>query len=288
MGDAASARAYDLFTSRTAMPDAFTSFDVRRIDRSSSRAVTDQVAVERALEVRLEGEPFAIIMRTPGADVDLTIGFLHAEGVIRNADDLRAVESSDVPDVVNVRIARGRADVLPALFRDRRAVAANASCGICGRRSLEGLAVAARTMPVAWRVSSAVVAALPERLRAAQGAFDETGGLHAAGLFDLAGTLEASAEDVGRHNAVDKLVGRMLTAGRLPLDRSLLSVSGRTSFEIVQKACAAGIPLVAAVSAPSSLAIELARSAGITLVGFVRDGRLNSYAHHERIVTGAP
>jgi len=243
----------------------------------------DDVAVERALEVRLEGRPFAVIMRTPGADTDLTIGFLLTEGVVRGGADLRLVEPLDVPDIVNVRLSRSRAEILPELFDQRRQVAANSSCGMCGRRSLEALEVSGPPLAVRWRIPGAIVSQLPERLRAAQGAFERTGGLHAAALFDRDGRLETSAEDVGRHNAVDKLLGRMVAADRLPLDNAILLVSGRASFEIVQKAFAGGIPMVAAVSAPSSLAIDLARTTGITLLGFVRDGRFNAYAHHQRI-----
>jgi FdhD protein len=165
----------------------------------------------------------------------------------------------------------------------RRQVAMNSSCGMCGRRSLESLEVSGAPLAVRWTVPTSVVVSMPATLRRNQQAFSETGGLHAAGLFDRSGNLVLSAEDVGRHNAVDKLVGAMLMKGRLPLQDFLLFVSGRSSFEIVQKAFLAGVPLVGAVSAPSSLAIELARTSGITLLGFVRDGRFNSYAHHERL-----
>jgi FdhD protein len=266
-----------------AMADAVQPMAVIRVDDRGSHAGFDAVATERALEVRLEGEPFAVIMCTPGADADLAIGFLFSEGLLRGRDDIRRVEAGGPQDVVNVRLSRSRAEALPALFEGRRLVTANASCGICGRRSLEALVVSGPPLPVRWSIPGQIVAGLPDRLRAVQGAFDETGGLHAAALFDREGRLEASAEDVGRHNAVDKLLGRMLTTGRVPLEDSVLLVSGRASFEIVQKAFSGGIPLVAAVSAPSSLAVDLARETGITLAGFVRNGRFNSYAHHERI-----
>jgi FdhD protein len=158
-----------------------------------------------------------------------------------------------------------------------------ASCGLCGRRTIESLQARVTSVAGAWTVPAATVRYLPDVLRSAQRVFDTTGGLHAAGLFDLDGTLRHAAEDVGRHNAVDKIVGRYLLEDRLPLDRAILFVSGRTSFELVQKALLAGIPLVAAVSAPSSLAIELAEACGITLCGFVRGGTLNIYTHPERI-----
>jgi FdhD protein len=244
----------------------------------------DRVAVEEPLEVRLNGHSFAVIMRTPGADADLATGFLFSEGVARSTDDIQRIDVPEGTSVLNVVLSRSRAEILPALLDSRRNVTQNSSCGLCGRRTLESLDVDAEPLSVEWHVDADVVARFPDALRHAQHAFDETGGLHAAGLFDLAGRLQASAEDVGRHNAVDKLLGRMLTARRLPLSHSALFVSGRSSFEIVQKAFLGGIPLVASVSAPSSLAVDLARRTGITLLGFVRDGRFNVYANPERLL----
>jgi FdhD protein len=241
------------------------------------------VAVEQPLEVRLEGHPFSVIMRTPGADEDLAVGFLFSESVLLRAGDLRRVERTDSPDVINVRLSRDRAEILPELLGQRRQVVTNSSCGMCGRRTLESLAVNAPQLRAGWAVTKQLILGLPATLCAAQPTFSETGGLHAAGLFDADGHLELSAEDVGRHNAVDKLLGRMLVSNRMSLDRSLMFVSGRTSFEIVQKAFLGGIGLVGAVSAPSSLAIDLARRCGITLLGFVRDGRFNIYSHPERL-----
>jgi FdhD protein len=265
------------------MSDFVQPFDVVRFDEQHSHADVDRIAAEVALEVRLEGQPFSVIMRTPGSDRDLAAGFLFSEGVIRRSEDLDRIQAGESSDVVNVTFSRERAAAVPDFLGQRRQVVMNSSCGMCGRRTLESLTVDRPPLEHQWTVTSNTILSLPEILRASQLAFAETGGLHAAGLYDLHGGLELSAEDVGRHNAVDKLIGRMLLAGRLPLAQSLLFVSGRSSFEIVQKAFLAGIPLVAAVSAPSSLAIELARSAGITLLGFVRNGRFNSYAHHERI-----
>ena len=189
--------------------DAARSVEVVRVGRGERAAGVDCVAAEQALEVRLEGEPFAVIMRTPGEDADLAVGFLFTEGVIRGPDDLRRVEAGDVADVVNVRLSRSRAEILPALLDRRRAVTTNASCGICGRRSLESLAPSGPPLAIRWSVTSALVADVPAALRAEQGTFDRTGGLHAAGLFDREGRLERSAEDIGRHNAVDKVVGRL-------------------------------------------------------------------------------
>jgi len=268
------------------MADAFRHIDVFRAHANDANLETDRVAVEEPLEIRLEGEPFAVIMRTPGADADLVAGFLFSEGVIRNADDIRLIEVAESPNTTNVRLSRGRAESLPDLLDQRRQVAMSSSCGLCGRRSLESLTVTATPLTARWVVGRHVIVGLPAVLRSAQRTFAETGGLHAAGLFDREGGLELSAEDVGRHNAVDKLIGRMMMRRRLPLERSLLFVSGRSSFEIVQKAFLGGIPLVAAVSAPSSLAIELAQSAGMTLLGFVRDGRFNIYTHHQRVDLG--
>jgi FdhD protein len=257
--------------------------DLQRFAGGRVDATTDRVAVEAALEVRLNGHPFAVIMRTPGADADLAAGFLFSEGVIRSAGDVQRIETPEDPSVLNVVLSRSRAEILPELLDSRRNVAQNSSCGLCGRRTLESLDVDAAPLALEWHLAADVVAQFPTALRQAQHAFDETGGLHAAGLFDLSGALQLSAEDVGRHNAVDKMLGRMLMTGRLPLSRSALVVSGRSSFEIVQKAFLGGIPLVAAVSAPSSLAVDLAHGTGITLLGFVRGDRFNVYAHPGRL-----
>ena len=263
--------------------DSVSVFDVVRFDQQQCDAVSDRVASEAPLEVRLDGQPFSVIMRTAGADEDLAAGFLFTEGVIADASDLQRIDTGTVPNVVNVSLAPRRAATVPVLLSQRRQVVMNSSCGMCGRRTLESLTVNRPPLAIDWSVAADVIKSLPATLGASQPAFAETGGLHAAGLFDRTGRLELSAEDVGRHNAVDKLIGRMLMSGRLPLDQSILFVSGRSSFEIVQKAFLAGIPVIGAVSAPSSLAIELARRCGITLLGFVRDGRFNSYAQHERV-----
>jgi FdhD protein len=265
----------------------------------------DRAAAEEPLEIRVHGRPFAVIMRTPGADRELAAGFLLAERVIRSADDLGAIEycgaagagrTTEVAagngafgfrrtsNVVNVTLADASAERLERLLTDRRNVPGTSACGLCGRQTIESLSSEAAAVDAATTVTARVVASLPQRLRAAQAVFDETGGLHAAGLFTADGDLVDAAEDVGRHNAVDKIVGRMLMRERLPLPDLLLFVSGRTSFEIVQKALFAGIPLVAAVSAPSTLAIELAKTYGITLIGFVRDGGFNIYTHERRVI----
>ena len=187
-------------------------------------------------------------------------------------------------DTVVVDLAPALAAQLPALLAGRRQVTTTSSCGMCGRSSRESLDVVRDVLAADWKLPSAMLTSLPAKLRAAQAGFDETGGLHAAGLFDLDGRLEDVAEDVGRHNAVDKLIGRRLRERRLPVSDRVLFVSGRSSFEIVQKAWLAGVKMIGAVSAPSSLAVSLADRAGITLLGFVRDGRANVYTHSSRIV----
>ncbi|MCC7007983.1 MAG: formate dehydrogenase accessory sulfurtransferase FdhD [Acidobacteria bacterium] len=266
------------------MRPAVRAFDVVRVEGGLSRADRDRVAVELPLEVRLDSLPFSVIMRTPGDDAALALGFLLSEGVIDQGPDVERIDLDEVEHVINVWLVPGSEAAIDRALSQRREVLMNASCGMCGRRTLESLTLDRPPFADRWTVRADVVLGLPQALAAAQPSFQETGGLHAAGLFDRDGRLLDSAEDVGRHNAVDKLLGRMCQAGRLPLDQMLLCVSGRTSFEIVQKAWVGGVRLVAAISAPSSLAIDLAREAGMTLVGFVRDDRFNVYAHPERVI----
>jgi FdhD protein len=243
----------------------------------------DRVAVEAPLQVLVNGEPFAVIMRTPGDDRDLAAGFLHAEGCIAAADDIIDIASSwDASSREVVAVTLGPSAAGPA-SQERRRVDVNAACGMCGRVRVESIEIDRPPLAAHWTVPTEFVSALPARLRAEQRVFDETGGLHAAGIFARSGEQLALAEDVGRHNAVDKVVGRLLMDGRLPLSDAILVVSGRLAYEIVQKAFLAGIPFVTAVSAPSSLAVDLAVAAGITLAGFVRGGGFNVSAHGERI-----
>jgi len=251
-------------------------------DGASSRP--DVAATEEPMEVRIDGEPFAVIMRTPGRDRELAAGFLVAERVILSAADIVSIErDADSPNVMDVRIVDARARDLASRGDARRRVVMNSSCGLCGRVTIDSLRVEAPDIVADWNISGAVIAGLPDALRCAQAVFNETGGLHAAGIFNRSGALDVMAEDVGRHNAVDKVVGRMLLDERLPLGESILFVSGRTSYEIVQKAFLAGIPVLGAVSAPSSLAVELATDAGITLLGFVRGSSFNVYSHGHRV-----
>jgi FdhD protein len=255
----------------------------------SSATHDDAAATEEPLEVRLHGKPFAVIMRTPGADRDLAAGFLFAEGVITSAADVGAIEQCrhpehpEIANVVDVFLVGGAVGSVAAHLDERRRVLTTSSCGLCGRATIESLRVRAVPLPESWTIAPAFAASLPDRLRAFQTTFDETGGLHAAAVFDFDGRAVANAEDVGRHSAVDKTIGRLLLDGRLPLTCHVLVVSGRASYEIVQKAWLAGIACVCAVSAPSTLAIDLAQEAGITLLGFARGGSFNVYTHAGRI-----
>ena len=259
------------------------------IDGRASAAQADLVAREEPLEIRVNGAAIAVVMRTPGDDVDLVRGFLLSERIIAEAGDvasLRHCTTVDTPEAEdNVMLARLREHVEVDLAALRRNLYASSSCGVCGKASIEAamaLPERARAVESGLRVAASVLAALPERLRASQQVFDRTGGLHAAGLFSCVGDRLVVREDVGRHNAVDKVIGWAAAAG-VALDACVLMVSGRVSFEIVQKSLAVGVPIVAAVSAPTSLAVELARESGMTLVGFVREGRLCVYAGEHRL-----
>jgi FdhD protein len=266
--------------------------NVLRVAAHSAFPVEDAVAIEEPLELRLHGFSFAVLMRTPGDDDVLAAGFLFAERVIASAADIEAIEpcpDRDHPharNILNVKLRGTARENLDRMLESRRCVVTNSSCGVCGRLSLESLQVFAPFIDAPMQLAPALVRVLPERLRRRQAKFDETGGLHAAGLFSADGNCVNVYEDVGRHNAVDKLVGGTLINGELPASSRILVVSGRASFELVQKAFLSGIPVMAAVSAPSSLAIQLADAAGITLIAFVRDGRFNVYTHAGR-VTGA-
>ncbi|KQY60573.1 formate dehydrogenase family accessory protein FdhD [Aeromicrobium sp. Root495] len=258
-----------------------------RVSADGSAARADVLAVEAPLEIRVNGRGYAVTMRTPGDDLDLTAGFLLSEGVLRGAADLGAVlRPEDAEgDVVDAEVSGPGA--LVAMDRQRH-VYTSSSCGVCGLASIDAVATTSHFSPVAdtVTVSAQVLASLPDLLRSGQELFDETGGVHAAGLFGADGSVLAVREDVGRHNAVDKVVGWALRDGRVPLTRHVLQVSGRVSFELVQKAAMAGIPVIAAVSAPSSLAVDLAEALGVTVVGFSRGSSFNVYAGPERVVGG--
>ncbi len=242
----------------------------------------DFLAAEEPLEIRLDGVQVAVTMRTPGHDTELAVGFLVGEGIVRPGDVAGVTECrSEEGDggVADVRLHPGAA----ASAGWQRNFYATSSCGVCGKASIEAVRVAAGPVPDGPVVDVAVLESLPGRLREAQRVFDRTGGLHAAGLFSAGGDLVTLREDVGRHNAVDKVVGRHALDGDVPLAGRVLLVSGRASFELVQKAVVAGIPMVAAVSAPSTLAVKLAAESNATLVGFLRPGGFNVYAGRERV-----
>ena len=254
---------------------------VMRLRAGTAGWGADRLAVEEPLALRIRGETLAVTMRTPGDDFDLAVGFLLAEGVVAAADQIIGLSAcaDDAGDnVLDVEVT-GVREVVPRRFT------VTSACGLCGSASVD--AVRARlpwdVAGDAVRLDPGVLASLPPRLRERQVAFERTGGLHAAGLVDPAGTLVCVREDVGRHNAVDKVVGWAARRGALPLRAHVLVVSGRASFELVQKALLAGVPALVAVSAPSSLAVDLARAAGMTLAGFVRGDRLTVYAGAERI-----
>jgi FdhD protein len=254
-----------------APPYSTTKVDVVRVPDGETQ---DLVAVEEPLEIRINGSPVAVTMRTPGHDEELALGFALSEGLrpegARLPRDLAAnTVELDAPGFDPARLARS--------------FYTSSSCGVCGKGALEAVAVEAARVESKLTVSAERIAVLPDRLRAAQPAFEATGGIHATGLFDERGELLCLREDVGRHNALDKVIGWAFGAGLLPLERSVLCVSGRLSFELVQKAAVAGCPMLVAVGAPSSLAIELARDRGVTLCGFVRGGRLNVYSEPWRV-----
>lgn len=261
--------------------------DVLRVEAGARVPRSDRVAVEAPLDIRLQGQPFVMTMRTPGDDAALAVGFLRSEGVVTSADDIahvRPLVHDDAPDgIVDVTLQGAALDRLPDVLAARRQVTATSACGVCGRQSATALAFDAPRIAATWDVPVALVASLPGRLREQQATFDQTGGLHAAGVFTRDGVLVAVAEDVGRHNAVDKVLGRLLLQRALPLSSHILCVSGRASFELVQKAVMAGMPMLVAVSAPSSLAVQLAAERNVTLAGFVRGAGFNLYTHPERV-----
>jgi len=248
----------------------------------------DDLAAEEPLEIRLRQKPLAVTMRTPGQDIDLAMGFLLTEGIIRSARDVVTAQlcaGMDMPNTYNVVDVVLGADVPPPDTDPSRNFYTTSSCGVCGKASIDAIKTRSQFDVAADPavIPAQVLVELPDRLRAAQRTFDRTGGLHAAGLFTAEGELLVLREDVGRHNAVDKVIGWALREERLPLTGHVLLVSGRASFELTQKAWMAGIPLLAAVSAPSTLAAELADEAGMTLVGFLRGQTMNVYSGAQRV-----
>jgi len=266
---------------------------IRRWSDGGWTAVDDQVAAEEPLQLLLGGKPLSIVMRTPGNDLELALGLLWAERVLTDLSQVErarisaeagedakpiSVEASLVEsNQVDVQLAAGGGR------RPERSFLSSSACGVCGATTVESLALDFAVLPPGPDLDPHLLPALADRLREAQAVFERTGGLHAAGLFDLAGNLQLLREDVGRHNAVDKVVGRSLLDGRLPLKDSVLAVSGRAGYELVQKAVAAGIPFLVAVGAPSSLAVQVARAFNLTLVGFLKRDRFNVYSGAGRL-----
>jgi FdhD protein len=271
-----------------ALADSVARVALVRVAGGLARAARDAVAREEPLEIQIGGTPLAVVMRTPGHDADLALGFLAGERVIASIDDVLSVRhcrearsAEAVDNVVRVALADGVAVDWEAL---RRNTYASSSCGVCGKATIENALACAPPLDDPARFAADLFAPLPDRLASAQPGFASTGGLHAAALFDARGNLLVAREDVGRHNAVDKVVGFCLREKRWPLAGHVLLVSGRISFEIAQKALAARVPLVAGVSAPSSLAIELAARARIALIGFLRGGSFNVYGETGRVL----
>lgn len=272
---------------------------IEKVEGNRWSEKTDALAVEEPLEIQIgfvqHGERIhkavSITMRTPGNDAELALGFLFAEGLLDSSKDVLSVESVGKPDPETGRRNTLSIELADGLIPDFKTLERNfyttSSCGVCGKSSLDALQILCPALPPdPLTVSSEVIHSLPSTLRAAQAVFDQTGGLHASALFDNEGNLLTLREDVGRHNALDKVIGAEFVAHRIPLSSRILLVSGRVSFELVQKTVRAGIPLLAAVGAPSSLAVETAQRFGLTLLGFVREGKFNLYAGGQRIADG--
>lgn len=275
--------------SALARPKSKRKVQVVTVDAGGVRRRSDTLATEEPIELRLVAggarQTVAVTMRTPGADFELAAGFLYGEGILKSRDDLARIsyctEVEQRYNTVNVTLRSGE---LPDVARLERYFTTTSACGVCGKASLEGLEVRACPLPdLPLTVAPEIITALPDKLRGAQGLFDATGGLHAAALFTREGELLALREDVGRHNALDKLIGWALLEGLLPLSEHLVLLSGRASFELLQKALMAGVPVVCAVSAPSSLAVSVAQNFNLTLIGFLRGERFNIYTGASRV-----
>jgi FdhD protein len=261
---------------------------IGRVEGYITSRADDLLAVEEPLEIRMDARSLSVTMRTPGNDFELAAGFLFSEGMIRSISDIRSMDrlSDGSPNIVVVKLNPG-AQILVQVQRNvQRNFLMTSACGVCGKASLQDLEANACPVlqPDNIQIKPEIIHQLPDRLRTAQAVFDSTGGLHAAALFNLRGELGSLREDIGRHNAVDKLIGAALLDHLIPMSGSLLLVSGRASFELVQKALMAGIPLMAAVGAPSSLAVATAEASGMTLIGFLRNGRFNVYTGSRRIL----
>lgn len=263
---------------------------IRRWDSGRWAEAPDAVVTEEPLQLLLDGAPLSVVMRTPGNDIELALGLLHAEGVVRSAADIRSVrvsaESGEDGDASLVESNQVDVQLVnPPRRKPQRSMLSSSACGVCGATMIDDLRRDLEPLTDGPRLDPTLLPTFVDRLRSGQGVFERTGGLHAAGLFDAGGELIVLREDVGRHNAVDKVIGRMLLDGRLPAAQTVLVVSGRAGYEIVQKSIAAGIPVVAAVGAPSSLAVSLARDFNQTLAGFLRGDRFNVYSGPERLAS---
>lgn len=266
---------------------------IRRWSAGQWTESPDAVVTEEPLQLMLEGEPLSVVMRTPGHDIELCLGLMFSEGIVRGVEDVRSIrisaETGETEKAIRVKAELIESNQVDVHFvgaprrKPERSMLSSSACGVCGTVLIEDLRRDLAALPEKPQVDPSVLPGLVEMLRAGQGVFDRTGGLHAAGLFSADGKLLCVREDIGRHNAVDKVVGRALIDGKLPLASSILVVSGRAGYEIVQKSIAAGIPVLAAVGAPSSLAVSLAREFNQTLVGFLRGDRFNVYAGPERL-----
>lgn len=266
---------------------------IRRWSAGQWTESPDAVVTEEPLQLMLEGEPLSVVMRTPGHDIELCLGLMFSEGIVRAVEDVRSIrisaETGETEKAIRVKAELIESNQVDVHFvgaprrKPERSMLSSSACGVCGTVLIEDLRRDLAALPEKPQVDPSMLPGLVEMLRAGQGVFDRTGGLHAAGLFSADGKLLCVREDIGRHNAVDKVVGRALIDGKLPLASSILVVSGRAGYEIVQKSIAAGIPVLAAVGAPSSLAVSLAREFNQTLVGFLRGDRFNVYAGPERL-----
>ncbi|PYS35491.1 MAG: formate dehydrogenase accessory sulfurtransferase FdhD [Acidobacteria bacterium] len=259
---------------------------VVKVEETQSQRVDDDVVIEEPLEIRVNGDSLSVTMRTPGDDFDLAVGLLWTEGIIRSRDEIGTIaycpdeEQPELKNIVNVVLV----DTTRKIESSRR-LWSNSSCGLCGKATLESIHQVCQPVASSIVISRELLFSLPSRLRQAQANFERTGGIHAVGLFDEQGSLLVLREDIGRHNAVDKVLGAALVGG-LPVSETIMMVSGRLGFEIAQKALVAGIPVVASISAASSLAIELANDLGMTTIGFLRGRSMNVYSHPERIAAG--
>jgi len=261
---------------------------VLRWNGQSVTGSSDELAIEEPLEIRVRGRAISVTMRTPGHDAELAAGFLLSEGIIHSQKDLLRAEHCARNEEANVLNVTLGPDVVVDFASLTRHVFASSSCGLCGKATIASINRRLAPVESSLMISASVIASLPEKMRAEQQTFDRTGGLHAAALFDASGNLLVLREDIGRHNAVDKVAGHCLLNGLLPLENYLLLVSGRSSFEIMQKALAARVPIVAAISAPSSLAMDFAEASNQTLIGFLNSQRMNVYTHPRRVQFDTP